>query len=249
MSSSTNAARDSTMRQGGSTAVNPATGEIFAWHPYQARAEVSVLLDSAVSAFRKWRGVPIQERSAVLAGIGAALRRRRDTFAATMTHEMGKPIAQGRAEVEKCATLCDWYAKHGPPLVADEPTTVESQAAHVSFLPLGVVLGIMPWNYPCWQALRAIVPVLLAGNGFLLKHAPSCTSTALDLIRAIEEGGAPRDLVSVLNIAESDVQAVIDDERVAAVTLTGSVRAGSAVDRIHLSFSPMQTSIRPWRRP
>lgn len=213
----------------GSTTINPATGEIFAWHPYQAWAEVSASLDSAVSAFSRWREAPIKERTAVLAGIAVALRTRRDAFARRMTHEMGKPISQARAEVEKCAVLCDWYANNGPSLVADEPTTVENQGAYVSFLPLGVILGIMPWNYPCWQALRAMVPVLLAGNGFLLKHAPNCTSTALALLGVIEEAGAPRGLVGVLNIAESDVQAVINDSRVAAVTLTGSVRAGSIV--------------------
>jgi succinate-semialdehyde dehydrogenase len=190
---------------------------------------VSALLNSALGAFKTWRVVAIEGRAAVLVRIGTILRERRNAFATTMTHEMGKPISQARAEVEKCATLCDWYAKHGAALIADEPTTVEDQAAHVSFLPLGIILGIMPWNYPCWQAFRAIVPVLLGGNGFVLKHAPNCTSTALNLLGVIEEAGAPKGLVSVLNVSLSDIQAVIEDERVAAVSLTGSVRAGSAV--------------------
>jgi succinate-semialdehyde dehydrogenase len=142
---------------------------------------------------------------------------------------MGKPITQARAEVEKCAALCNWYGKNGASLLADEPTTVEGGAAYVSYLPLGLVLGIMPWNYPFWQALRAIVPTVLAGNGFVLKHAPNCTSTALNLLAAIEDAGTPKGLVSVLNIAQPNIQAVIEDERVAAVSLTGSVRAGSAV--------------------
>jgi succinate-semialdehyde dehydrogenase len=212
-----------------STAINPATGEVFARHRYQSKDEVSALLDSALGAFKTWRVAAIEDRAAVLVRIGTILRERRNAFATTMTHEMGKPISQARAEVEKCATLCDWYAKHGAALIADEPTTVEDQAAHVSFLPLGIILGIMPWNYPCWQAFRAIVPVLLAGNGFVLKHAPNCTSTALNLLGVIEEAGAPKGLVSVLNVTQSDIQAVIEDERVAAVSLTGSVRAGSAV--------------------
>jgi succinate-semialdehyde dehydrogenase len=213
----------------GSTATNPATGVVFAWHSYQTRGEVSALLDGAVNAFKTWRAVPIEDRAAVLVRIGAILRERRNALAITMTHEMGKPISQARAEVERCATLCDWYAKNGAALIADEPTTVEDQAAYVSFLPLGVILGIMPWNYPFWQAFRAIVPVLLAGNGFVLKHAPNCTSTALNLVGVFDDADAPRGLVSVLNIAQSDIQAVIEDERVAAVSLTGSVRAGSAV--------------------
>jgi succinate-semialdehyde dehydrogenase len=213
----------------GSTTINPATGEVFAWHPHQTQQEVSGLLDDAMNVLKTWRTIPIEDRAAILVHVGAVLRRHRDMFAATMTQEMGKPIAQARAEVEKCAALFDWYAKNGPPLIADEPTTVENQAAYVSFLPLGVILGIMPWNYPLWQAVRAMVPVLLAGNCFVLKHAPNCTSTALNLLRAFAEAGAPTGLLSVLNIAQSDVQAVIQDDRIAGVTLTGSVRAGSAV--------------------
>ena len=142
---------------------------------------------------------------------------------------MGKPVTQARAEILKCAATCDWYARQGAALIADEPTSVEHEAARISYEPLGLVLGIMPWNYPFWQAIRAIIPILLSGNGFALKHAPNCISTALNIVAAIEEAGAPQGLVCLLNIDHEAAAAVILDDRIAAVTLTGSVRAGSAV--------------------
>jgi succinate-semialdehyde dehydrogenase len=227
MNSSNNKAHSS--MSAGATTVNPATGQFFAWHPHQTADEVSTLLEGAVDAHKEWRAVPLEERSAILKRVGAILRERRDILARTITSEMGKPISQARAEVDKCAAACDWYAKNGPSLLADEQTTVADGGANISFLPLGVVLGIMPWNYPAWQAFRAILPIVLAGNGFLLKHAPNCTTTAFDLIRIIESAGAPKYLVSVLNVAQSEIQAVIQDSRIAAVTITGSIRAGSAV--------------------
>jgi len=182
----------------GSVAVNPATGAVFAWHPYQTTGEVSALLDAAVRAFREWRAARIEERAAVLIRIGEILRERRHALATTLTSEMGKPISQSRAEVDKCAALCNWYAENAAALMSDEETSVEAGAAYISFLPLGVVLGVMPWNYPLWQPFRAIVPALLAGNGFVLKHAPNCTSTALSVLRVFEAAGAPKGLLSVL---------------------------------------------------
>lgn len=213
----------------GATTINPATGEIFAFHPFQSADDVSTLLDNAVAAFEHWRAVPVGQRVDVLTRLAAVLRKRSEAFARDITQEMGKPITQARAEIAKCASTCEWYAQHGPEMIADEPTTVEGDAAHIAYLPLGVVLGIMPWNYPFWQALRAIIPIILAGNAFVLKHAPNSMTTACNVVEALEQAGAPTGLVSALNIAQPNIQAVIEDRRIAAVTLTGSVQAGSAV--------------------
>lgn len=142
---------------------------------------------------------------------------------------MGKPVRQARAEVEKCAALCDWYAEHGPAMLADEATLVEGGRAYVSYLPVGVVLAVMPWNFPLWQAMRAAVPVMLAGNALLLKPAPNVMRSAHNILDAFRAAGSPPGAISVLNLDVEGVARAIADQRVAAVTLTGSVRAGSAV--------------------
>ncbi|NIJ17910.1 NAD-dependent succinate-semialdehyde dehydrogenase [Sphingobium vermicomposti] len=212
-----------------SAAINPTTGEVLTRYPHQTPDEVQSLLDQSVAAFRIWRDVEPVERAAIIGNLAGILRRRIDAFAIAMTREMGKPITQARAEIEKCAALCEWAAASGAPLLDDEPTEIEGQAAYVSYLPLGPILGIMPWNFPFWQAMRGIVPVVLAGNSFILKHAPNCLATAYNVASAFEEAGVPKGLISVLNVAQDDIEAIIGDDRVAAVSLTGSVRAGSAV--------------------
>ena len=213
----------------GATTVNPATGAVFAFHPYMSSEDVSALLVEGKAAFEHWREIAVEQRLAVFARMGQIFRDRCEAFARTITAEMGKPVTQARAEVLKCASTCDWYAQNGAKFIADEPTSVAHDAARVSYEPIGLVLGIMPWNYPFWQAIRAIVPILLSGNGFVLKHAPNSVSTAINVVTAIEEAGAPRGLVSLLNADHDTVARVIADDHIAAVTLTGSVRAGSAV--------------------
>ena len=212
-----------------SAAINPATGEVLTRYPHQTADEVQILLDQSIAAFRIWRDVEPAERGRLFGKLADVLRKRTDEFGITMTREMGKPITQAKAEIEKCATLCEWAAAKGASLLDDEPTEIEGQAAYVSYLPLGSILGIMPWNFPFWQAMRGIVPVVLAGNAFILKHAPNCIATAYNVASVFEEAGVPNGLISVLNVAQEDIEAIINDDRVAAVSLTGSVRAGSAV--------------------
>ena len=171
----------------------------------------------------------MEKRADVLRGVAAYFREHLERFARTMTEEMGKPIKMSRAEVEKCAKLCEWSAGHGPAFVADELTEVEGDKAYVSYLPIGVIYLIMPWNFPLWQAMRAAVPIMLAGNGAALKHAPNCVASAFHVQEAFEAAGAPKGAFTVLNIHQDDSPATIADDRIAAVTLTGSVRAGSAV--------------------
>ncbi len=209
--------------------IDPATGELVADHPFLPRDSIAAVLARCADAQKTWRALPLDRRLAVLGSLAAILRAKSDELAFAITREVGKPITQSRAEIAKCAATCDWYGEHGAASVANEPVVVDGEDAWISYAPIGVVLGIMPWNYPSWQPIRAIVPILVAGNGFVLKPAPNCVTTADLIAAAVEEAGAPPGLVAVLNIHHKDAAAVIADDRIAAVTLTGSVRAGSAV--------------------
>lgn len=150
-------------------------------------------------------------------------------MAQCITREMGKPIKQARAEVTKSAALCDWYAEHGPAMLNPEPTLVENQQAVIEYRPLGVILAIMPWNFPLWQVLRGAVPILLAGNSYLLKHAPNVTGCAQMIARILTEAGTPAGVYGWVNANNEGVSQMINDPRIAAVTVTGSVRAGAAI--------------------
>ena len=207
---------------------NPANGEVFATYPYESAEELDRSLDSASAGFRAWAATPVQARLDVLSRMAAILRRDIDKLGRMACREMGKPIVQARAEVEKCAVLCDWYAHHGGGLFADAATKVGDDA-YVSYLPLGPVLAVMPWNFPYWQSLRGAVPILLGGNAYVLKHAPNVMGCAYLTEAAWLEAGLPHGAFSVVNIGNDLVSRAITDRRIAAVAVTGSVRAGSAI--------------------
>lgn len=212
------------------TSRNPASGALIATYPYQTADEIERLLDAGAAAFRLWRATPMHERVAAYGRLAAILRDRSGTLAALITAEMGKTIGAARSEVEKCAATLDWIAANGPAILADEPVPVDGgDEVHVSYLPIGTVLGVMPWNFPLWQVIRASGPIMLSGNGFMLKHAPNVMGSALALQDAYEAAGFPQGLFANL-VADNDAVArAIADPRIAAVTLTGSMRAGSAV--------------------
>ncbi len=212
------------------TSRNPATGELIATYPFQTQTDVEQLLDVNAAAFRLWRATPMGERVAAYRRLADTLRERSESFAALITAEMGKTLAAARGEVEKCAATLEWIADNGPAILADEPVNVGSDdEVHVSFLPIGTVLAVMPWNFPLWQVIRASGPIMLSGNGFMLKHAPNVMGSAYALQEAYEAAGFPKGLFTNL-IADNDTVArTIEDPRIAAVTLTGSMRAGSAV--------------------
>lgn len=212
------------------TSRNPATGELIATYPFQTQSEVEQLLDVNAAAFRLWRATPMRERVTTYRRLSAILRERSENIAALITAEMGKTLVSARAEVEKCAATIDWIADNGPAILADEPVNVDGDdEVHVSFLPIGTVLAVMPWNFPLWQVIRASGPIMLSGNGFMLKHAPNVMGSAYALQDAYEAAGFPKGLFVNL-IADNDTVArTIEDPRIAAVTLTGSMRAGSAV--------------------
>lgn len=146
-----------------------------------------------------------------------------------ITREMGKPINQARAEVAKSANLCDWYAEHGPAMLKAEPTLVENQQAVIEYRALGTILAIMPWNFPLWQVMRGAVPIILAGNGYLLKHAPNVMGCAQLIAQVFKDAGIPQGVYGWLNADNDGVSLMIKDSRIAAVTVTGSVRAGAAI--------------------
>ena len=209
---------------------NPATGELIATYAFQTPAEVERLLDDNAAAYRLWRATPMAERVAAYRRLAEALRQNAENLAAVITAEMGKTISAARAEVAKCAATIDWIAENGPAILADEPVAVDgNDQVHVSYLPIGSILAVMPWNFPLWQVVRASGPIMLSGNGFILKHAPNVMGAAYALQRMYESAGFPAGLFANLNADNDTVAHVIDDPRVAAVTLTGSMRAGAAV--------------------
>lgn len=208
---------------------NPATGEIIARYPFASSAEVSEALALTDSAFQQWRHSAMSDRVVLLQNIAGGLRQQSRALADMMTREMGKPVDQGLAEVEKSARLCEWYAEQGPAFLKREPTLVAGNKAFVDYLPLGPVLSVMPWNFPVWQVLRGAIPIILAGNSYLLKPAPNVMGCALLLQDILTNAGVPQGLFTVVNADNDGVAQAIGDKRIAAVTVTGSVRAGAAI--------------------
>jgi succinate-semialdehyde dehydrogenase/glutarate-semialdehyde dehydrogenase len=209
--------------------VNSATGEPGRSYDEIGLDDAREAAASAHRAFLDWRRTSFTERSAVIHEAARILRARRDEFAKLMTEEMGKPVTEGRAEIEKCAFHCDWFADHAQHYLADCQMDVGGPEAFVAFNPLGVVLAVMPWNFPFWQVIRFAAPALMAGNGGLLKHARNVPGCALAIEDVLHDAGVPRDLFRTLLLPTRHVEALIRDDHVAAVTLTGSVAAGRAV--------------------
>ncbi len=209
--------------------INPATGAHLNIYPAHSQADGEAAAKAAYAAFTRWRESSFAERSRVFIRAAEILLERRQAFAQTMADEMGKPVTAGIAEIEKCAGCCRFYAEHAEKLLADEPVITESSKAYVTFQPLGVVLGVMPWNFPFWQVFRFAVPTLMAGNAALLKHASNTPGCALAIEDILNEAGLPKGLFKALLIGSDGVPALIADNHVRAVSLTGSTQAGRAV--------------------
>jgi len=210
--------------------IDPTSGERRALFAELSAAELEARLARAVLAQAAWARLEPAARAPRLVALAAALRARAEPLAGWMAAEMGKPLAQGRAEVEKCAATCEHYATRGPAGLADEPAEPRPGAREwVAYRPLGLVLAIMPWNFPLWQVVRCAAPILLAGNGFLLKHAENVQGCAAALEQVFGAAGFAPGLFTNLPLTLAPLPALIRDERVAALTLTGSTRAGRAV--------------------
>lgn len=209
--------------------VNPTTGETLSSLPWASEQQVDSAIALAERGYRQWRKVSVAQRATTLRNVGAAMRARSEALAQMISLEMGKPIAQARGEVAKSANLCDWYAEHGPAMLNTEATLVEDNKAVIEYRPMGAILAIMPWNFPVWQVLRGAVPILLAGNSYLLKHAPNVLGSAAMIGEIFAAAGVPEGVFGWVNATNDGVSQMINDPRIAAVTVTGSVHAGKAI--------------------
>lgn len=209
--------------------IDPTTEERLAAFPALDGGGIDAALERARGAFGVWRRVPVAERAARLRALAELVERGKAAYGLLMTREMGKPLASAVAEAEKCAWVCRYYAEHGPAHLAPEP--FESTGTHcwVEYHPLGAVLGIMPWNFPFWQAMRSAVPTVLAGNVFLLKHSPNVPQCAVALEGLFSRAGFPEGVLQNIFVEIEDIPRVLDDPTVQAASLTGSVAAGSAL--------------------
>lgn len=209
--------------------INPSTGNVIAKYPEMTSEVVQKTLEDVQKAQRAWRSVSFQERVHLMLKVSDALLANKEKYAQLMTDEMGKITSQGIAEIEKCAWGCRFYAEESEQFLAAEDIKTEAHHSFVSYQPLGVILAIMPWNFPFWQVFRFAAPGLMAGNGCLLKHAPNVFGCSLAIESVFRDAGFPEHLFRTLLIDIPETTQVLHDPRVAAVTITASVNAGRAV--------------------
>jgi succinate-semialdehyde dehydrogenase len=209
--------------------INPATEEPIETFSYFTSQETEAVLARAEKSYRDFRKGSTYQRAQLFSNLAVSLRKNKDRIANVITTEMGKIPADSRAEIEKCAAEADWYAEHGPQMFADAPAATGSTEAYVSYLPLGPILAIMPWNLPIWQLTRMAIPTILAGNVVVVKHSPNTQRSSLEFERAMLEAGFPEGVFQNLILKTEDIVNVINDSRVRGASVTGSVRAGSAV--------------------
>ena len=212
--------------------VSPATGKLIKSFPALTDSEIDDKIEAAWRAARAWRAAPIAERVAVVRRAGELLEERKAEYGRLMTQEMGKTYKAAVEEAAKCALGCRYYADNAERFLADQPVDAEKERSYVAFEPLGVILAVMPWNFPFWQVIRFAAPALAAGNVGLLKHASNVPQCALALEQLFTEAGAPGGAFQTLLIGSEAVERVLSDDRVAAATLTGSEGAGSSVASI-----------------
>ncbi|MEH6791203.1 NAD-dependent succinate-semialdehyde dehydrogenase [Parasphingorhabdus sp.] len=209
--------------------VNPLTEQVLQSYPMMSDAEAMDVVQDCHNAYLDWRLKSLDERAAVISAIADELRKSKDEFAQLMTDEMGKLLSDGREEIELCASICDYTAQNGPDMLADEERDVPEGRGIVTYSPLGVIYGIQPWNFPCYQAIRYSISSLMVGNGVLLKHSENCTGSGLLLRDIYERAGLPKGLFGVLLISHDQSDAIIEHDLVRGVTLTGSDKAGRTV--------------------
>jgi len=209
--------------------INPATGEVLETFPTSSPQDIERSVAAAHAAFLEWRDVGFATRAESMRKAAALLRGRKDEYARTMALEMGKPVTQGEAEVDKCAWTCEFYAEHAETMLAPQPRATDASKSYVRFDPLGPVLAIMPWNFPFWQVFRFAAPALMAGNAAILKHASNVPRCALQIEEVFRTAGVPRGLFATVLVGSKAVGPLIADPRVVAVTLTGSDHAGTQV--------------------
>ena len=208
---------------------NPTTGALIRQYPKMSELSALDILERVARSQAEWRETDFPYRAERTRVAADVLRGRSGEFAELMTLEMGKPIEQARSEVEKCAVGCEYYADHAERMLAPETANTDAARSYWTYRPLGIVLAVMPWNFPFWQVFRFAAPNLMAGNAGVLKHASNVPGCALAIEEVFREAGFPHDLFRTLLVDDSAVAGIIEDERVRAVTVTGSVAAGKAV--------------------
>lgn len=209
--------------------INPANDEIINEYKEHTENEIISIIEKSDLAFQDWRLTSFKYRSELMIKAAAVLRKNKKEYAELMTIEMGKPIQQSYSEIEKCAWVCDFYAEKAELFLADEIVTTDASKSFITYNPLGVILAVMPWNFPFWQVFRFAAPALMAGNGGILKHSSNVTGCALAIENVFREAGFPENLFRTLLISSKHVEKVINDPGIKAVTLTGSTPAGKAV--------------------
>ncbi|RPJ61646.1 MAG: NAD-dependent succinate-semialdehyde dehydrogenase [Acidobacteria bacterium] len=207
--------------------INPATEEVITAYQLADESEIDRALERADTAFRSWRRTPVQERQKCTRRLATVLRERKTELSKVITSEMGKPIAEAEAEIEKCAWNCETYAEIGADLLANKPAPSAASESYVQFLPLGPILAIMPWNFPFWQVFRFAAPAVVAGNTVILKHASNVPGCSQSIAETFQEAGFPEGVFQSILVPGSAASRLIGDRRIAAVTLTGSNLAGS----------------------
>ena len=209
--------------------INPATGETLETFTEASPQDLERILATAHAAFAEWRHTAFGTRGGLMRKAAEVLRARKVEYARTMALEMGKPVAQGEAEADKCAWVCDYYAEHAEAMLAEQPRSTDASRSYVRFDPLGTVLAVMPWNFPFWQVFRFAAPALMAGNAGVLKHASNVPRCALQIEEVFRDAGFPRGLFATALVGSKAVPGIIADPRIVAATLTGSEHAGSQV--------------------
>jgi succinate-semialdehyde dehydrogenase / glutarate-semialdehyde dehydrogenase len=209
--------------------INPATGKKTATYKETPQEEVKRIIERTHKTFLEWRRQSFADRANPMRKAAEILRRNAAEYGRLMAEEMGKPLADGKAEAEKCAIGCDYFAENAERFLADEIIATDARRSFVAYQPLGVVLAIMPWNFPFWQVFRFAAPTLMAGNGAVLKHASNVSGSALAIERIFREAGFPKDLFRTLLVKSKQVNSIIENPLIRAVTLTGSGPAGRSV--------------------
>jgi succinate-semialdehyde dehydrogenase/glutarate-semialdehyde dehydrogenase len=210
---------------------NPSTGEVIERIALMDATQIETKLAEATRGARRWGRESFSGRASLLQAVASRFRLEREQLATTAVREMGKPLAQARAEIDKCAWALEYFAEHGEALLVAQETPSTAARSYVAFRPLGILLAIMPWNFPFWQVIRAAAPALMAGNVVLLKHATNTTRCALEIERLFNETGAPEGCLGTLLVPGKEMNKIVADPRIGAVTLTGSEEAGISVAR------------------
>lgn len=209
--------------------INPATGELIEEYDPMNEDDLNGIVRKSTEAQNKWRKVSFQKKCSILEKVAETLHKKNEELAQLMAREMGKPLPQGEAEIEKCAWVCNYYAENAEDFLQDQIITSDATKSYVTFQPLGTILGIMPWNFPFWQVFRFAVPVLAAGNAGILKHSSNVSGCALAIEEILHESGIPEDVFRTVLADSSKAESLIGHDGIAAVTLTGSSWAGMAV--------------------